>query len=152
VAETREVIPEYPVAVLREAILNALAHRDYALTGSTVDISVWDDRIEIKSPGGLPGHISLDNIRDEHYSRNRLIMLNLKRLGLVEEFGEGIDRMFGEMEARLMEPPQFQASSSSVTVTLRNRFLVSVEDQAWVSISFRRWSVVHSWLPAEKGT
>lgn len=133
VGAQREVWPEYPVAVLREAILNALGHRDYGLVGSTIDITIWDDRIEVKSPGPLPGHITLENIRSEHYSRNPRIMSVLKLLGLVEEYGEGVDRMFGEMENRLMEPPIFDPTPSSVTVTLRNRFLVDVEQQAWLA-------------------
>jgi ATP-dependent DNA helicase RecG len=130
----REIVSEYPEAVLREAVLNALAHRDYGLRGSTVDITIWDDRIEVHSPGPLPGHITVENIRDEHYSRNRRIMQTLRVLGLVEEYGEGVDRMFGEMEARLMEPPLFTATASSVTVTIRNRFLVAVEDQVWLAL------------------
>ena len=128
----REALPEYPEAVLRESIVNALAHRDYGLEGATVDITVWDDRIEVRSPGALPGHITIDNMRAEHYSRNPRIMRILKTLGLVEEYGEGIDRMYREMESRLMEPPMFEASAGSVTVTLRNRFLVDVEDQVWL--------------------
>ncbi len=127
-------LSEYPETVLREAILNALAHRDYQLRGSTVDITIWDDRIEVHSPGGLPGHITMANIRQEHYSRNRRVMRVLKTLGLVEEYGEGIDRMFDEMEARLMDPPNIEPTPSSVSVTLRNRFLVSAEDQAWLAV------------------
>lgn len=134
VGKHREVLPEYPGAVLREAVLNALAHRDYGLAGATVDVTVWDDRIEVRSPGSLPGHITLENIREEHYSRNRRVMRVLKLLGLVEEYGEGVDRMFREMEARLMEPPAFTAIPSSVTVTLHNRSLLSVEDQAWLGL------------------
>ena len=128
----RETLPAYPVAVLREAVVNALAHRDYSLSGATVDITVWDDRVEVRSPGPLPGHITQENMRDEHYSRNPRIMRVLKSLGLVEEYGEGIDRMYREMEARLLAPPVFEATSSSVTVTLRHRSLVDVEDQAWL--------------------
>ena len=128
----RAALPEYPEAVLREAVVNALAHRDYGLEGATVDITVWDDRIEVRSPGPLPGHITIDNMRDEHYSRNPRIMRVLKTMGLVEEYGEGIDRMYREMESRLMQPPAFEATASSVTVTLRNRFLVDVEDQVWL--------------------
>ena len=131
-AARREMLSEYPEAVLREAIVNALAHRDYGLDGATVDITVWDDRIEVRSPGALPGHITADNMRVEHYSRNPRIMRVLKTVGLVEEYGEGIDRMYREMESRLMEPPTFEATASSVTVTLRNRFLVDVEDQVWL--------------------
>lgn len=130
----REVLPEYPKEVMREAILNALAHRDYGLVGSTIDITIWDDRIEIQSPGSLPGPITVETMRDEHYSRNRRLMRVLKLMGLVEEYGEGVDRMIREMEARLMEPPHFVATPSSVTVTLRNRFLVSVDDQAWLAL------------------
>ena len=130
----REVLPEYPEPVLREAILNALAHRDYGLVGATVDVTIWDDRIEVQSPGPLPGHITTENMREEHYSRNRRIMRVLKTLGLVEEYGEGVDRMYREMEARLMEPPIFSAADGSVTVTLRNRFLVDVDDQVWLSL------------------
>ena len=128
----REALPEYPEAVLREVVVNALAHRDYGLAGATVDMTVWDDRIEVRSPGPLPGHITVDNMREEHYSRNPRIMRVLKTMGLVEEYGEGIDRMYREMESRLMEPPVFEATASSVTVTLRNRFLIDVEDQLWL--------------------
>lgn len=130
----RERIPEYPLTVLREAVLNAVAHRDYGLAGATVDISIWDDRIEIQSPGPLPGHITVDNMRAEHYSRNRRLMHVLKLFDLVEEYGEGIDRMFLEMEERLMEPPHFTATESSVTVTLFHRSALSIDDQAWLSL------------------
>src|ERR1044072_3455618 len=129
-----ERIPEYPPTVVREAVRNALAHRDYGLAGATVDITIWDDRIEIQSPGPLPGHITLDNIRAEHYSRNRRLMHVLKLFNLVEEYGEGIDRMFSEMEERLMEPPHFTATESSVTVTLFHRSALSIDDQAWLSL------------------
>lgn len=134
IGATRDLVPEYPTPVLREAIINALAHRDYNLAGSTVDITIWDDRIEIKSPGSFPAHITIENIQDEHFSRNPRIMRVLKTLRLVEEYGEGVDRMYREMEARLMEPPIFFDSGSSVTVTLRSRSLINVEDQVWLAL------------------
>ena len=71
-------------------------------------------------------------MRTEHYSRNPRVMRVLKTLGLVEEYGEGIDRMYREMVARLLPPPVFDATSSSVTVTLRNRSAADVEAQAWL--------------------
>lgn len=132
IGKQREPLPEYPVAVLREAVLNALAHRDYGLVGATVDVTVWDDGIEVRSPGPLPGHITVENMRHEHYSRNPRVMRVLKIMGLIEEYGEGIDRMHNEMEARLMEPPAFDATADSVTVTLRNKSLASAEDQVWL--------------------
>lgn len=128
----RTSIPEYPEAAVREAVLNALAHRDYRLTGATTDLTIWDDRLELRSPGPLPGHITPENILDEHYSRNPRIMRVLKTLRLVEEYGEGVDRMFDAMTERLMEPPSFTTTSSSVTVTLWNRTPLSVEEQAWL--------------------
>ncbi len=134
VGRTRSRIREYPEEVLREAVLNALAHRDYGLPGATVDITIWDDRVEIRSPGSLPGHITVDNIREEHYSRNRRIMRVLKQLDLVEEYGDGVDRMIDGMEQRLMEAPQFVATPTSVTVVLKNRSLVSLEDQVWLGV------------------
>ncbi|MCY3851383.1 MAG: putative DNA binding domain-containing protein [Acidimicrobiaceae bacterium] len=130
----RESIPEYPTSVIREAVLNALAHRDYGLAGSTVDVTVWDDRIEIHSPGPLPGHITEENMRVEHFSRNRRLMRALRAMNLVEEFGEGVDRMYREMEARLMLPPEFKSTPDSVTVTLRNQFLVDIEELAWLEM------------------
>ena len=130
----RETIAEYPREVLRETVVNALAHRDYGLAGTTVDITVWDDRVEVTSPGPLPGHITVENIRTEHYSRNPRIMGVLKTMGLVEEYGDGVDLMFRGMESRLLEPPAFDASPDSVTVTLRNRALVNVEEQIWLQL------------------
>jgi len=127
-------MPQYPDAVVREVVMNALAHRDYGLAGATTDITVWDDRLEVRSPGPLPGHITLDNILSDHYSRNGKIMRVLKILGFVEEYGEGVDRMYREMSARLMEDPVFDATDSSVTVTLFNRFLVDIEEQAWLAL------------------
>jgi len=130
----RETIPEYPTEVLREAVANALAHRDYGLVGATVDVTVWDDRVEVTSPGPLPGHITSQNMRTEHYSRNRRIMGVLKTMGLVEEYGEGVDLMFRGMESRLMESPMFAATPDSVTVTLRSRARVDIEDQIWLQL------------------
>lgn len=130
----RERLPLYPREVLREAVLNALAHRDYSIAGTTVDITIWDDRLEIRSPGSLPGPITVDNIRDQHYSRNRRVMTILKTLGFVEEYGEGMDRIFGEMEARLMRPPAIVADGVSVTLTLFAGSFLDAEDQAWLSL------------------
>lgn len=141
----QETVPEYPDAVLREAVLNALAHRDYGLGGTTVDITIRDDRVEVESPGGLPAPVTVENIRDEHCSRNPRLMRVLKTMGLVEEYGDGVDRMFREMEARLLEPPHFAATPASVTVTLRNRFLVDLDDQVWLSSLTPR-----SMTPAER--
>lgn len=128
----RERLPEYPTEALREALTNALAHRDYQLRNATVDVTVWDDRVEIRSPGSLPGHVTAENIRTEHYSRNPRVMRVLKTLGVVEEYGEGVSRMFEAMDRRLMDPPRIEATPESVTMTLSNRQAVPVADQLWL--------------------
>jgi ATP-dependent DNA helicase RecG len=130
----REVIPVFPREVLREALLNALAHRDYQLSGATVDVTLFADRLEVRSPGGLAGHVTLENLRDEHFSRNARLMGALKSLELVDEFGEGVDRMYEGMAGRLLPEPTWSATDASVTVVLRSGSPVSLDDQIWLSM------------------
>lgn len=130
----REEVPEYPRPAVREAIVNAVAHRDYALEGAAVDIRMYDDRIEVQSPGGLPGHITVENMRYERFRRNPRLMEALRSLRVVEDFGESVDRMYREMEQRLLGPPRFEVTPASVTVTLTNRSLVSFEDLLWLDL------------------
>ena len=66
----------------------------------------------------------------------------LKTIGLVEEHGEGIDRMYREMESRLMEPPTFKARASSVPITLRYRFLGAAEYRVWLMRAGKRLAVM----------
>ena len=124
----------FPTAAVREAMLNALAHRDLTLTGTTVDVVLWDDAVEIWSPGGLPGHVTADNIKSEHFSRNPRIMGVLAALKLVEEFGEGVDRMYRAMEERLLPEPILDVTETSVVVTLLDRSPIDLEDQVWLSL------------------
>ncbi|MGQ9492994.1 MAG: ATP-binding protein [Anaerolineae bacterium] len=116
----REERPEYPPAAVREAIVNAVAHRDYRLTGRRIEVRMFNDRLEIISPGGLPGHITLDNIVEEHFSRNPRIVRGLFYWGFIEELGLGIDRMIEEMLQAGHPKPQFDASPFTFKVTLHN--------------------------------
>ncbi len=116
----REERSEYPPFAVREAIVNAVAHRDYRTLGRRIEVRMFDDRMEIISPGGLPGHITLDNIVDEHYSRNPQIVKGLYYWGFIEELGLGIDRMIEEMLEAGHAPPQFDATPFTFKVTLRN--------------------------------
>ena len=79
---------------------------------------MYPDKLEIISPGGLPGFITLDNLVEEHYSRNPLMVAGLFQWGFVEELGLGIDRMIEEMVADGRPPPAFQATPYSFKVTL----------------------------------
>jgi ATP-dependent DNA helicase RecG len=117
----REERPEYPPFAVREAIVNAVCHRDYRLRGRRIEIRKFADRLEVISPGGLPGHITLDNIVEEHYSRNPRIVSGLFYWGYIEELGLGIDRMIEEMVRAGHPQPKFQETPYSFTVILYNR-------------------------------
>ncbi len=117
----REEELEYPESAVREALVNAVAHRDYRLTGRSIEIRMYTDRLEIISPGGLPAHITLDNIVEEHYSRNPRIVNGLFQWGYIEELGLGVDRMIEDMVAAGHPPPEFDATEDRFTVRLYNR-------------------------------
>ncbi len=116
----REERPEYPPFAVREALVNAVCHRDYSVKGLRVEIRMFDDRLEVVSPGGLPGHITLDNIVEEHYSRNPRTVRGLYYWGYIEELGLGVDRMIEEMLQDGHPAPEFSSKPHSFTVTLRN--------------------------------
>jgi ATP-dependent DNA helicase RecG len=128
----REEVPEFPPIAVREALLNALGHRDYSLTGSAIEVRLFDDALEIQSPGTLPGYVTLDNIRDEQYSRNPRLMDAFYKLGLVEEAGQGVDRMFREMEAALLDPPKLEERGNSFIVRFSGRSVFAAEDRLWI--------------------
>ena len=111
---------EYPVAAVREAVVNAVCHRDYSITGQRIEIRLFDDRMEIISPGGLPGHITLDNILEEHYSRNPRLVRGLYYWGYIEELGQGVDIIYEAMRREHHPEPVFRDSVRSFAVTLRN--------------------------------
>lgn len=116
----REEVPEYPRFAVREALVNAVCHRDYRLSGRRVEIRMYEDRLEVISPGGLPGYITLDNIVEEHFSRNPRLVAGLFQWGYIEELGLGIDRMIEEMLQFGHAAPNFEAKPYSFTVRLHN--------------------------------
>ena len=109
----------YPPFAVREALVNAVCHRDYRLTGRRVEIRQFDDRLEVSSPGGLPGYITLDNIVEEHFSRNPRLVNGLFEWGYIEQLGLGIDRMIEEMVQAGHPQPDFRPTPYSFTVILR---------------------------------
>jgi ATP-dependent DNA helicase RecG len=116
----REEKTEYPPFAVREALVNAVCHRDYRLRGRRIEIRMFSDRMEVISPGGLPGFITVDNIVEEHFSRNPRIVAGLFQWGYIEELGLGVDRMIEEMIQAGHPPPHFRAQPHSFTVTLSN--------------------------------
>jgi ATP-dependent DNA helicase RecG len=117
----REELTEYPRFAVREALVNAVAHRDYRIQGRRIEIRMYSDRLEIISPGGLPGYMTLDNLVDEHFSRNPRLVNGLYQWGYIEELGLGIDQMIEEMVEAGHSPPEFRAGPHSFAVVLSNK-------------------------------
>jgi ATP-dependent DNA helicase RecG len=116
----RQEAYEYPPEAVREAMVNAICHRDYTITGQRIEIRLFDGRMEIMSPGGLPGHITLENILEEHYSRNPRLVRGLYYWGYIEELGQGVDIIYEAMRRDHHPVPEFKDTGRSFTVTLHS--------------------------------
>ena len=115
---TREEVPEYPLAVAREAVVNAVAHRDYSQRGDGIRLLMFSDRLEVYSPGRLPGHVTLENLVEERFSRNEVIVQVLSDLGFIERLGYGIYRMIASMREAGLPAPRFEETTAGFRVTL----------------------------------
>ena len=112
-------IPTFNEGAIREAVLNAIAHRDYRL-GSSVFVRQYPRRLEIVSPGGFPAGITAENILYRQAPRNRRIAEVLSKCGLVERSGQGVDRMFEACIKEGKPHPDFsQSDDYQVSVVLQ---------------------------------
>jgi ATP-dependent DNA helicase RecG len=116
----REEQYEYPMEAARELVVNAVAHRDYSIQGDGVRLYLFADRMEVTSPGGLPGPVTVDNIAEERFSRNPIIVQVLSDMGFIERLGYGVDRVIALMKQQNLPPPEFEETAGGVRVTLRN--------------------------------
>lgn len=115
---TRVERMEYPPEAVREALVNAVAHRDYTITGDQIRAFLFADRLEVTSPGHLPGPVTVDNIVDERFSRNEVIVQVLADMGFIERLGYGIDRMLRLMQDFELPAPLFEETAGGFRVTL----------------------------------
>ena len=99
--------------------MNAICHRDYSILGTDIQVKLFDDHITVESPGILPGLVRPYNIREMHFSRNPKIALYMRSYKLVKEFGEGVDRMFREMEKAGLPAPEYRQNEFMVYATIR---------------------------------
>jgi ATP-dependent DNA helicase RecG len=128
---------KYPERVVKEAIVNAVIHRDYRLNRDIV-IRIFDDRITVESPGALPGTITPANIeRARSKSRNPLVAQNLREFPVPPNIddGEGVRMMFGEMAAAHLYPPQYRQSLETAVEGVAVTLLNEERPPAWVEVS-----------------
>lgn len=117
---TRTDSPAIPIKVLREALINAFCHRDYSSRSGSIDIAVYDDRVEITNMGTLPSDITIRELSQKHKSfpRNPLIANVLYACGMIERWGRGTIDMIELCKKSGNKPPKFEESTGSFSVTL----------------------------------
>jgi len=125
----------YPTFAWQEAIINAVAHRDYRLQGLGIEVHLFDNRMEVWSPGELVEPVTLEKLRHGervHASRNPRIVRVLTAFGYMRELGEGIPRMFEVMEQEGLRPPEFRLEGGRFVVTLWSTPIYRPETMRWL--------------------
>ena len=118
----REDSVEIPVQAIREVILNAILHRSYSLDINPVFIGVYDDRVEVTSPGGLPSGQTLEGMMSGHsIPRNRLLATVFKECRLSEGWGRGLRKVFEACRESELDEPRIEVTGSQIRITLYRR-------------------------------
>ncbi len=112
----REEVKMFPKQALRELIANALVHQDFAATGASVMIEMYADRVEVSNPGTPP--ISVQRFIDEYRSRNERLADLMRRLGICEEKGSGVDKVVKAAEVFQLPAPDFRVGELRTTAVL----------------------------------
>ncbi|HHT7735303.1 TPA: ATP-binding protein [Streptococcus suis] len=118
-----QILPEYPEFAWFEGVVNAVTHRDYSVYGDHIRVLMFDDRLEIHSPGKLPNIVTVENIKHERFSRNPRIARTLTEFGWVREMNEGVKRIYSEMESAFLHEPKFSEPGNKVVLTLENNIV-----------------------------
>ena len=116
----REERWDYPLDAIREIVINAIIHRDYRSTQDSV-VKVFDDKIEIFNPGGLPSGITIEKLLKGKYisdARNKKVAEVFKAAGLIEKYGSGIKRILNAFKEYGLPPPDFEEMSGGFMVTV----------------------------------
>lgn len=131
-----EEVPEYPMAALREALVNAVAHRDYRryAVGTQVHVRFFLNRAEAQNPGGPFGPVTIDVLGELgiQATRNAALARMLEDLGPMENRGTGLAAMAAAMRSAHLPPPEFHDGRTFFRVTLRNETLVSGKVLEWL--------------------
>ena len=123
--------PLYPPEATRKAIVNALCHRDYIIAGSSMYLAVYDDRMEITSPGPLHFGLTPEDLFSPHKSQpwNPLIASTFYRRGIIEKWGSGTIKMAKIMDSARLPRPEIEDNGREVIVCFRRKLIDSIERQ-----------------------
>ncbi|WP_411560833.1 RNA-binding domain-containing protein [Pectobacterium brasiliense] len=119
----------YPPEALKEILVNAVIHRDYSLNDD-IHVKVYDNRIEVVSPGRLPGYMTIDNLYEERFSRNPNVVRMLHNLPnpVNHDIGEGLDTAKNELKKAGLVAPVFEERENAFIVTIKHQTIASIED------------------------
>ena len=114
---------EYPPDAVREAVTNAICHRDYADSGNVV-VRVFDDRLEVSNPGGLPAGMTVEDLKQPHESkpRNKLVADAFFLIKYIEQFGTGIRRIINDCQEAGVPEPEFESRAGAFRIVFRKAF------------------------------
>ncbi|MFV8323006.1 ATP-binding protein [Flavobacterium sp. LS2R12] len=127
---------KYPPETIWEILVNAVIHRDYSISDD-IQVLIFNNRIEIKSPGKLPGYVTLDNILDARFSRNSKIVrvLNKYKNPANKDMGEGLNTAFQRMEEFRLKPPIIIEDGNYIKVIIAHTSLASPEERVMEYLS-----------------
>jgi len=119
----------YPPEALKEIVVNAVIHRDYNVSDDIL-VFVFDNRVEVRSPGVLPGHMTLDNLLTDRFARNPTVvrLLNKYPDPPNKDIGEGLDTVLGAMAKAKLQAPEFAVEKNTFVVSLGHTPLARPEE------------------------
>lgn len=130
-------MPEYPSLALREAVVNAVAHRDYGRAKNETEVVFYDDRVEVASSGLLVEGVRVNDLTSGvplHAARNPLVVRTLVAAGFMRAAGTGLPKLFGAMKESLLTEPRFSARRGMFTIALHNEPVVATAGPGWKHI------------------
>jgi len=117
--------PQYAISAIHEAIVNAVAHRDYSISGSKIRLLLYHDRLELMSPGELPNTITLETLPFRQFTRNQLLVSFLAKMrsqrtgrAFIEARGEGVRKIFSESETHSGRRPEYRLTGNELMLTI----------------------------------
>lgn len=128
----RAEIPQYPPIAIREIVINSIIHADYSIKGSSIIVAIFDDRIEVTNPGGMPYGLSLEEaLAGSSRARNRVIAKTFHHLKLVEQWGSGLQKIIENCIRSGLKEPKFEETGSQFRVTIYSEVLEEFVLEDW---------------------